>query len=698
MRFIVIFFLFISSLTHAFEKDVIIDLKDATFEDGVLHTCKGGKISEGCLTIQARCITYQKKNDSENCTEKVWASKDILVLFKDKLLTGSKVEYDFEKEEGFLYDGIVVQEPFVVGGKKIRFRKDGTYKIYDGFATLCDSHESNFSIRAKTIRILKNSMVVADGIHLSLFDIPLFSFPDLRSTTNSLTDLPILIGGYWGGVEGSYVTLRYRFITHENFKAFLRADYVFGRGPGGGLDFDLCCKEANRYYKAKNFGVYDRSYDDPRNRFRYRFEGMYNECFPSENITARLSYDFLSDTEMGSDFSSDEFNLDTGNNTELIISKKEKSWIADFATRVRVNSFQTINQELPSLTLGFKPLSIDPVKIISDTKVKMAYLNYAYADGTPNISDFDSTRCELDQNFYRPFKMGRFSKFTPEVGGFLIHYGNDMYGSSAMQAIGYFGFTLDTALYKSYSNFKHILEPYMQFQGYTSPTVSQTTAPIFNIWDGYSRLDLLRVGMTNSIFEKTYANSIIRTLWIDLYFYAFWGINTVEKRVPRVYSDITWQPTQNLLCRLEMGYNRETENIDLFNLYSMYTFNEDLSFGIDLLSRGPRYWRKCQYDNFMLDAFRSESELENSPLSDRRNTLIGHLFYRFHPNWRLEARTRYGWNRQYQNPYFEYKLDLETFIGCNWRFKFGYEHREIDDRFIFSFKLGQQRPGEGLFN
>lgn len=696
MRIFLLFLITFFSLKVLNASDVIVDLKDPSYEEGTIYTSKGGVVSNGNLRIQARCITYINTTVEGKVIEKIYASKDLLVLFKDKLLVGSRLEYDFEKNEGILFDGLVVQEPWVVGGKQLCFEVGGNYKVKEGFITLCDSTEDDFAIRADCISISKCGIITANDVQLRLFNFPLFSFPELKSNQEALLDLPIQARFTLGGVEGSYATLRYKALQLENLRVFLRADWVFNRGPGGGIDIDYCCKKAKRYFIAKNFSVWDRSYDDPNNFFRYRFEGHYKECFFDGKTQARLTYDFLSDTEMGSDFSTDEFNLDTGERTELIINHREDLWLADFTTRVKVNNFQTINQELPALALGVKPLSIASSGIISDTRFKAGYLDYAYASGTPNVSDFASSRVELDQNFLRPFNIGKSGKFTPEVGAFLIHYGTDNYNNSVLQAIGYYGLNLSTEFFKTYAGFKHVIQPYLTFKGYTSPTVSQNATPIFTINDGYSRLQLVKLGITNSIFEKFSCNCIVRTLWLDLYAYGFYGINTMEKQVPRIYATLNWIPIPTLTCKVETGYNRETNALDIFNMFYLWTLNEDFAIGLDLLSRGPRWWRKCQYENFMLDAFRSETELQNSLLSDRRNTFLTHFFYRFHPNWNFEAKARIGWNRQYQNPYYEYKASLETVIGCNWHLKFGYEHREIDDRFILSFRLGQQRPGEGL--
>lgn len=693
-----LFFCLLISLTSSlFSHEVVIDLKDASYENGVISTQKGGVVCSGPLRIQALAITYIKNKDEGISKELVYASKNLLVLFQDKILTGKSLEYNFETNEGIIYDGLVASGPLVVGGKKIHFSNDGVYTVEEGYVTLSDCSQESFALSSKCITISKYGFVKASNIHLKLCDFPFITFPDFQSDTKTAIDLPFQMRFTLGGVEGSYATIRYKAISFNHFNAYIRADWVFGRGPGAGIDLDYCKKASSLFFKGKNFAVYDRSYDDPNNRLRYRIEGHYRELFCQNKVKARVTYDFLSDTEMGSDFSSEEFELETSKRTELSISRKEDLWIGDFQSKVKVNSFQTVAQELPLAAISVKPLSIASTSIISNTRVKAGYLNYSYAEGTPNINNFDSSRVELTQSFYRPFTLYQGTRITPEIGGVLIHYSRDNLNQASLQAMGYYGFTATTQCHKIFGPYKHVLEPYFQFQGYSTPTLSQTNTPIFTIQDGYSEIQLLKLGIKNALYEKTIRNQVIRSLFLDLWAYGLYGTNTTEKKVPRVYASLNFFLNSRMSCRVDAGYNREKNYVDLLNIFYKWTYNEDFAISLDLLTRGNRYWRKSQYDNFMLDAFRTETDLQNSLLSDQRNTLVSHLFYRFHPNWRLELKSRLGWNRQNENAYFEYKCDLETAVGCNWFVKFGYEKREIDNRFIFMIRLGKQRPGEGLY-
>ncbi|MEX2305573.1 MAG: hypothetical protein WD595_05240, partial [Waddliaceae bacterium] len=136
----------------------------------------------------------------------------------------------------------------------------------------------------------------------------------------------------------------------------------------------------------------------------------------------------------------------------------------------------------------------------------------------------------------------------------------------------------------------------------------------------------------------------------------------------------------------------------------------------------PFDWRKANHKNFIIDSFRSIQELRNSNMSDRRDTFLAHLFWRFHQEWAFEGRTRIGWDRnpallppnnkpypgetENQNNYVEYELNLHAKLQSTWHLTLSYRHRMAepkaksrkeyinDDRFALYFSIGLDRPCE----
>jgi hypothetical protein len=68
-----------------------------------------------------------------------------------------------------------------------------------------------------------------------------------------------------------------------------------------------------------------------------------------------LSYDKLSDDKMPQDFKDSDFEVNTQKRTITWLSHQTNSAVSRIAIQPRINSFQSINQELPLITLGLKP-------------------------------------------------------------------------------------------------------------------------------------------------------------------------------------------------------------------------------------------------------------------------------------------------------------------------------------------------------
>jgi hypothetical protein len=88
-------------------------------------------------------------------------------------------------------------------------------------------------------------------------------------------------------------------------------------------------------------------------------------------------------------------------------------------------------------------------------------------------------------------------------------------------------------------------------------------------------------------------------------------------------------------------------------------------------------------------------QASSTPLSDRRDTLLLHIFCRLDPQWALEYRSRHGWNRKVQPYYTEFDVDLIGTLRSSWHIKLSYQHRENDHhRFAVNLQLAGGKPDQ----
>jgi hypothetical protein len=132
--------------------------------------------------------------------------------------------------------------------------------------------------------------------------------------------------------------------------------------------------------------------------------------------------------------------------------------------------------------------------------------------------------------------------------------------------------------------------------------------------------------------------------------------------------------------------------LDHYNVRTEWTYSPNFALAVEYRHRSSYDWRKADHTNFILDSFRTIQELRDSQLSDRRDTLLLHMFYRFHPSWAFEFKSRSGWNRILEPSYNEFEIDLLGTLRSAWNFKLSYQHKEDDDRISVYMTIGIQRP------
>lgn len=101
-----------------------------------------------------------------------------------------------------------------------------------------------------------------------------------------------------------------------------------------------------------------------------------------------------------------------------------------------------------------------------------------------------------------------------------MFYGDSQRDRPAALGVLTYELLADLTLKRNYQNFRHVLKPYIYYQGITHPTISPNTPYIFSIDDGFNRLNLIRSGIRNLFyFKKTplFEPNIIA----DLYAYSF---------------------------------------------------------------------------------------------------------------------------------------------------------------------------------
>jgi hypothetical protein len=591
-----------------------------------------------------------------------------------------------------IYKGKTVIIPWVFGGEKLELRADGSYIIYDGYVTTSERDQPDWGIYSKWVHVEKERYLRAMQVHVKFFNYTVLWIPALRANLDSVFDSPIRYRFRWGGRQGPRFGLTYEILSWEHWKTFIRFDYRLTRGPGGGIETRYRSTDRKTEFQSINYLAKDSSILHPHEKARYRLEGIFRKRMDDDKTNILFTYDKISDKDMPSNYYDRDFDFDTAERTQLLIRRQEESWIGNLYARVRINSFQTVKQELPTLEIRFKPLALRNTGIIFENWASAAYLDFKYSKFLLHVRDYASSRLEYIPTLYRPFMIGRFFTLTPEIGMVTILYSNSKEEGGQWMALGKGGLNLQTQLYRYYGPLKHVIEPYAYYRYYSSPTSSPHQHDVFDLSDGWTRLNYLSFGIRNAFYAKRGDACVSRIFSADFYTYAFFDTRKIHQTIPRAYSRLTFFSLRTVKHTIETAWNFEHNQIDHFNFRSEWTLNADFAIAFEYRHRSAFCWRKVDRENFFLDVFRSEHSLLHSQLSDRRDTLLLHFFYRFHPNWACEFTSRQGWNRRKEPSYFEYEFDILTTIQTAWHLRFSFQHQENDNRVALYLNIGLKRP------
>ena len=671
--------------------EIIVDLRNPTYQNGVVYTDEGGVVKAKDLRIQAKIIEYTRKKGDEKDIHRIEASGDLMIQYKDRVFIGDKLEYDFMTNTGTVYEGKTFSSLWFISGEKIELNADGSYQLENASITTSENKESDWDLHAGRIEALKSDLFIAKNISFRLYKVPTFWLPSFKLNLKKTNRDPIVRYFLnWDKGQGVRAGMRYQLYSWRDFSLFGRVEYRWSTGWGGALESEYFPPDGQATFITRSYVGTDRLETAPNKQFRFRLEGAHHWRSQDGRTNTALTWDKYSDVRMPSDFKSEDFEVGTAKQTIFWAHHQAPFAIANFKARPRVNVFESIKQDLPTFYLNILPLNLGSTGIVSSSFLKASYLDFAYSDQlatTPTLKppmDYRSGRFELRERLHRPFHLGPVT-CTPNVGGIGIFYTNSPSHHSKPLGLLTYGADLTARAQKSFENTKHVIEPYAGFLALTKPTVRPDDHYIFTIMDGYNQINQIQGGVRNLLFSK---NNLEKGPWFtaDLYANAFFSDPTIPQFIPRLYLWLEWR-LPSIYLSFHNAWNFRNRVLDFSNARCRWTINEDIALSLEARYRSQYDWRKADHENFILDVTRSESQLLSSPLSDRRLTLLADLFVRLSPFWECHFQSHHGFLRSTEDPYNEFQIDLFTWIATSLKLRLSYSHTDKDDRFSWQLYL-----------
>ncbi len=664
-----------------------IQLESPSFSNGVLTTDQGGTLKGKNLFVQAKNIRYTRTKE----VNKIEAQGDLFMQIKDRPYKGEKVEINLDTNRATIWNGCTEADEWYIGGRVIEIDPEGKALFHDAYVTTSENEQNDWSIEASRVEVLPGDKLSTENVRFYFVRMPLLWLPKYTMNLAEEKSAPFSYRFRWGGSEGARIGVTYGFSSFNNWKTKLISDYNFKYGLGGGLIANWKNPAKYSSYQSLWYGAQAR--DKTWKSGRYRFQGIYLKSWVKQDVHLRAMYDKLSDREMKTDFADHTINDAVVGKTEAKLWKTTPNWIGSVDATVRVNNFQDVKQELPLLVFNTRPQVLGRSGIVLESKVSAGYLDYVYANQTPNVTNYASSRSELNQNIYKTLLVSPFA-ITPRAGYHLIQYSSSPQHSQRFQALATAGVDVKTRFIASNPFCCQIVEPYLSYDYITQPQVSSNDHYVFDLEDGWAKLNTLRFGLKQHLMLTPNRNGFSRQLLFDLYARAFYSQHVYSMAIPKTYLNATLLATPWQTYTLSTAWDQDNKVLDHINLMGRFTVSDKLAFTLEWRKRSAFCWRKIDNDNFIVDMVRPQHVLRNSEMSDKRQFARATFFWQIIDNLDFEGGIRHGWGRTNSPNYYEWDLTLGTLVRGALVVKFTYEKRYHDTRFYFSFGLGQKRPSK----
>jgi len=387
---------------------------------------------------------------------------------------------------------------------------------------------------------------------------------------------------------------------------------------------------------------------------------------------------------MAADYYDESLGIEDAKRTELRVQTCKPLWRMNFLTKVQLNSFQSVKQELPTLEFIAAPLTLGQTGLLSLTELRLSYLDYDYASSLDD-KNFASSRYEVTQKFSRLFLLDNL-RITPELGMCALYYSNSPSGTPK-ELVSFFSQVHAEYPFRRKNEWGvQTLSPYVTHVYASEPTTPIGRHYIFDVHDGITNFDYTKFGLYGDSLSIN-GDCINEALYANFYTVGFWDKHRLKEIFPQLFGEFNSTFFSNFHCTIGGAWHYSKVHFDEWRGRALWTASSDFALAMEFRHRRNRFFRKVDRENYALEQYHTLNQLLSSSLADQRNTLLFHTYYRFHRNLALEYQSRMGWGRETEGPYHEWQLDLHAKIASIWHCKLSYQLREDDHRIAFYVNL-----------
>ncbi|MEO7934581.1 MAG: LPS assembly protein LptD [Chthoniobacterales bacterium] len=333
----------------------------------------------------------------------------------------------FLRSSDFLGDSL----PYHFQGDNLYSMENSAYAVRNGIFSTHDSSQPDYHLRSRFVRIYPDNRIIFSNVTLFIGQTPIFWWPYLYQSLDEANAFLVTPG--YSGKWGAYLLGSVTFPVTEQTIGRVHLDYRSERGPAFGLDLEYKgVKPTNgdpqsysniRGYilqdsqTEKNVTTLARPNIDPT-RYRLSWQA---KLYMSDDWTATVDLNKLSDSKFLEDFYPAENRLDPQPDTVAALTKASEHWTFTALARAQWNDFQQTTERLPELDLDFARSRLFGSPIYYEGETSATFLNKAFPKGS-EATDVDTFRADTFHQISYPNTYFGWLSVVPRAGFRATYY------------------------------------------------------------------------------------------------------------------------------------------------------------------------------------------------------------------------------------------------------------------------------------
>ncbi|MBN3038317.1 MAG: LPS-assembly protein LptD [Candidatus Omnitrophica bacterium] len=593
-------------------------------------------------------ITCDKANINLKTKDGI-AEGDITLYQKDSILTGERVEYNFDSQTGIMYRAGFASQRIYGKGPQVIKESPTDMSMNDSYMTTCDLAHPHYRIESKTVKIYLEDKIVMKHVIIYVFDIPTIYLPYYSYSLKEPKRPKVSVYPGKDSDWGYYLLTNWRYEFSRYLKGILHLDYRERRDFASGFDNYYDLRKYGQgfvktyYMNERKLEGGNRLWDEDaftHERERYMIHNRHSWDI-DQYTDLRMEYWNLSDTQFLKDYMlKTEYEREPQPESYISVIRSKSDYTLSFLGKRRFNKIFTRTEYQPEVELSVPGLRIKDSQYYWKTDTSFANISRKLAH--PSNIDDDTVRFDTYNEFKRISKVG-FLHITPYVGSRETYYSKDRYGDRDWWRTAFHtGVDVETKFFKIFNvstdkwgmdinNLRHVITPRVRYSYIHTPTILPEKLFHFDSVDSLNRLNRYNFSLENKLQTKRKVAGegyesvdLARLLISTFYDYRRPG----GSRFGNVNFDFEFTPFNWLTLEFDTAYDHradrfQTFNLDLYmdqhdkwrtGLGYRYAHENHAELAFELSFKPNPLWKLGTYQRFMFKGYPNRRKKINSLL------------------------------------------------------------------------------------